>query len=121
MLKATMTDGYSRVIVLERMRWSNGPGAGEVGKAVDARDEGFGERFETVYHESAQVGWTRTSRVFADDERNFEILGGRVDKLKEKFEKTMRMKAASRFADDGFSLGMFSTKVSTARRRGGSG
>ena len=43
--------------------------------------------------------------VFADDERNFEILGGRVDKLKEKFEKTMRMKAASRFADDGFSLG----------------
>ena len=25
-----------------------GPGAGEVGKAVDARDEGFGERFETV-------------------------------------------------------------------------
>ena len=25
--------------------------------------------------------------------------------MKEKFEKTMRMKAASRFADDGFSLG----------------
>ena len=48
MLKVTMTDGYSRVIVLERMRWSNVSGAGEVGKAVDARDEGFGERFETV-------------------------------------------------------------------------
>ena len=62
--------------------------------------------------------------VFADDERNFEILGGRVDKLKEKFEKTMRMKAASRFADDGFSLGMFvkhqSFNLSTTRRGSGS-
>ena len=67
---------------------------GEVGKEMPGRR--FGERFETA---RVQVGWTRTS--FADDERNFEILGGRVDKLKEKFEKTMRMKAASRL----FSLG----------------
>ena len=51
------------------------------------------------------LGRTNEDVVFADTDANFQILGGQVQKLKEKFEKKMRMKAASRFTDDGFSLG----------------
>ena len=105
MLKVTMTDGYSRVIVLERMRWSN------VDQAPERWERQLMPGTKVLVRDLKQSTTMRSGRmdedlvVFADDERNFEILGGRVDKLKEKFEKTMRMKAASRFADDGFSLG----------------
>ena len=105
MLKVTMTDGYSRAIVLERMRWSN------VDQAPERWERQLMPGTKVLVRDLKQSTTMRSGKmdedlvVFADDERNFEILGGRVDKLKEKFEKTMRMKAASRFADDGFSLG----------------
>ena len=86
MLKVTMTDGYSRVIVLERMRWSN------VDQAPERWERQLMPGTKVLVRDLKQSTTMRSGRmdedlvVFADDERNFEILGGRVDKLKEKFE-----------------------------------
>jgi len=105
MLKVTATDGYSEIVILERLGWSSVdrararwerqlmPGTKVLVKDLNEASEGN------------VLGRTNEDVVFADTDANFQILGGQVQKLKEKFEKKMRMKAASRFADDGFSLG----------------
>ena len=106
MLKVTATDGYSEIVILERLGWSSverararwerqlTPGTKVLVKDLNEATSG-----------GSALGRTNEDVVFADTDANFQILGGQVQKLKEKFEKKMRMKAASRFADDGFSLG----------------
>ncbi|CAL6372114.1 unnamed protein product [Bathycoccus prasinos] len=106
MLKVTATDGYSEIVILERLRWSSverararwerqlTPGTKVLVKDLNEATSG-----------GSVLGRTNEDVVFADTDANFQILGGQVQKLKEKFEKKMRMKAASRFADDAFSLG----------------
>ena len=106
MLKVTATDGYSEIVILERLGWSSvdrararwerqlTPGTKVLVKDLNEATSG-----------GSVLGRTNEDVVFADTDANFQILGGQVQKLKEKFEKKMRMKAASRFADDGFSLG----------------
>jgi hypothetical protein len=113
MLKVRMTDGYSEIDVLERVRWSKvdrAPSRWErqlmPGTKVLVRDlkVAFGPRGDGGSGSSV-VGTNEHYVAFADTDANFQVLGGQVERLKEKFEKKMRMKAASRFADDGFSLG----------------
>jgi len=113
MLKVRMTDGYSEIDVLERVRWSKvdrAPSRWErqlmPGTKVLVRDlkVAFGPRGDGG-NGSSVVGTNEHYVAFADTDANFQVLGGQVERLKEKFEKKMRMKAASRFADDGFSLG----------------
>ena len=106
MLKVTATDGYSEIVILERLGWSSverararwerqlTPGTKVLVKDLNEATSG-----------GSALGRTNEDVVFADTDANFQILGGQVQKLKEKFEKKMRMKAASRFTDDGFSLG----------------
>ena len=106
MLKVTATDGYSEIVILERLGWSSverartrwerqlTPGTKVLVKDLNEATSG-----------GSVLGRTNEDVVFADTDANFQILGGQVQKLKEKFEKKMRMKAASRFTDDGFSLG----------------
>ena len=102
MLKVTATDGYSEIVILERLGWSSV----ERARARWERQLTPGTKV-LVKDLNEASGSVRTNEdvVFADTDANFQILGGQVQKLKEKFEKKMRMKAASRFADDGFSLG----------------
>ena len=113
MLKVRMTDGYSEIDVLERVRWSKvdrAPSRWErqlmPGTKVLVRDlkVAFGPCGDGGSGSSV-VGTNEHYVAFADTDANFQVLGGQVERLKEKFEKKMRMKAASRFADDGFSLG----------------
>ena len=102
MLKVTATDGYSEIVILERLGWSSV----ERARARWERQLTPGTKV-LVKDLNEASGSVRTNEdvIFADTDANFQILGGQVQKLKEKFEKKMRMKAASRFADDGFSLG----------------
>ena len=102
MLKVTATDGYSEIVILERLGWSS------VDRARARWERQLTPGTKVLVKDLNEAsGSVRTNEdvVFADTDANFQILGGQVQKLKEKFEKKMRMKAASRFADDGFSLG----------------